>query len=95
MTEPDILLRELFAADEPPARDPVFVAATMAKVARRRFHLQVLALVPTAVALGAVCWSVAPMLSGAFARIDLSIVGPAAAALSVALLVGMEQQRAY
>lgn len=87
MTDPDILLAALWAADEPPARDPVFVAAVMAAQAKRRFQRSLLALVPTTVAGAAVLWSAAPFVARLFASFDLNVVGSIVAALALAVLV--------
>jgi hypothetical protein len=89
MTDPDTLLAGLWAEDEPPARDPAFVAATMQAAARRRFRRQLLALAPTTVAAAAVAWSAAPFVTRIFAQFDPSIVGPAIAAVVLAGLVGL------
>jgi hypothetical protein len=88
MTDADQLLSALWAEDEPPARDPAFVAATLQAVARRRFQRQLLALAPTTVAAAAVAWSAAPFVARIFGQFDLSIVGPAVAAVALAGLVG-------
>jgi hypothetical protein len=55
-------LSELWALDAPPARDPAFVHATLARVVRRRFWMDVAHLVPMTIAFGVVCGVVAPAL---------------------------------
>jgi hypothetical protein len=63
MSDADAMLRTLFAAAEPPARDPAFTLAVMEKVQRRRFWIEVLTFAPVAVAVCVIMWAVAPMLT--------------------------------
>jgi hypothetical protein len=58
----DTRLSELWALDVPPARDPAFVHATLARLVRRRFWMDVAHLVPMTIAFGVVCGVVAPAL---------------------------------
>lgn len=63
MSEADAMLRTLFAADEPPARDPAFTLSVMERVERRRFRNEILMIAPVFVAVCVVLWAVAPMLT--------------------------------
>ena len=86
MSEPEQLLTQLWALDEPPERDPVFVLGTMERVAQRRFWMGVLALVPIAVAASAVLWALSPVIA-AVARAtvpDGAMLAPVAAAAVMA-----------
>jgi hypothetical protein len=94
MTDRETLLQDLFARDEPPARDPAFVTAAMARVARRRFQLALLALVAPTVAAGFAAWALAPSLAGLAAGFDLTVIGPAAAAIALAVMVTWTPARA-
>ena len=91
MTDPDRLLKNLWAEDEPPARDAAFVIAVMETAARRRLLWRVLALAPLAAAAGAVLWALGPVIGGSLGP----LVGPAqgqtlgevAAALTMAVFL--------
>ena len=65
MKDPEQLLAALWAVDEAPTRDPAFVFAVMEVVARRRFRLGVLALVPAAAAASAGLWALGPVIHAA------------------------------
>lgn len=56
----DNRLAALWALDEPPARDPAFVLATLDRLTRRRFRTKVVRLLLLFVATAAVCWAIAP-----------------------------------
>ena len=62
MNEADPALAALWAADEPPERDLVFVLAVMAEVERRRFWVSLASLVPVTVAASAILWAFSPMI---------------------------------
>jgi len=62
MTQADDRLKALFAADEPPARDPVFSMAVMERLVRRRFQEDVAVLCGVSLAGGAVLWPLWPVL---------------------------------
>jgi hypothetical protein len=86
MTDADDTLRALFAADRPPVRDPVFQAAVMEAVARRRFQFDV-ALLSGATALGALAlWALWPVVAPALAAMGESLA-PVAACVSLAVTV--------
>ena len=88
MSDPDRLLAQLWAADEPPQRDPAFVLAVMARVERRRFVTGVLALAVTALAAGLVIWVLAPLARPALQALQPAlgarVLEPLAAALAMA-----------
>lgn len=63
MSSPDALLAELWAADEPPERDPAFVIAAMERVERRRLWMRLLVLLVLTLVGGVVSWALAPMLA--------------------------------
>ena len=63
MSRPDARLAEVWAADEPPAADVQFVAAVMARAARRRLVWELGGLAPVAIAAAAILWAAAPWLS--------------------------------
>ena len=91
MTTPDDRLKALFAADLPPARDPVFQAEVLAGLARRRFAID-LAWLSGASGLGALALGVLwPALSPTLAELGRSFA-PAAMgvvlAASVVVLAG-------
>lgn len=84
MTPADARLKALFAADEPPARDPEFSTAVMEKMARRRC-LQDLALLAGVSAVGgAALWGFWPILLPALTKLS-GALAPAALALFIAL----------
>jgi hypothetical protein len=93
VSDPDALLAnrlsELWAADEPPQRDPQFVVAVMAKAARRRFQLEVLGMVPLVVAAGAILWALSPWLAAVLDRATLAIATPAVAATAAAIAMAL------
>ena len=62
MTQADPELAALWAADEPPERDQVFVLAVMAEVEQRRFWVGLASLVPVTVATAAILWALSPMI---------------------------------
>lgn len=63
MSDADLLLKDLLAVDEPPARDVAFTLAVMEKVARRRFWLEAVMWLPMLLAAGLVSWALAPSLT--------------------------------
>jgi hypothetical protein len=63
MSEHDLTLAALWAEDEPPASDHLFVLETMERVERRRFWLGVLSLAPVCALAGLVLWALAPMIA--------------------------------
>jgi hypothetical protein len=84
MTPADDRLKALFAADEPPARDPAFSAAVMERLARRRC-LQDLAFLGGLSGLGGLAlWAIWPVLQPALTAISGELA-PAAFGLAVAL----------
>jgi hypothetical protein len=60
MSDPDSLLADLWAADEPPERDPGFVLSAMEAIERRQLWLNMAALGVIAGVIGLVSWAVAP-----------------------------------
>ncbi len=78
-------LRGLWASDEPPARDPSFVIAAVAVIARRRLRADVAVLLSTIAAVAGLAWATAPLIEGAVAAMfaDASIAIAAGTALVV------------
>jgi len=71
MTDPETRLAELWSLDEPPARDPVFVGAVVARIEARRLLSTVLERAAMAAAALAVAWAAWP-----FVAHDLIRAGP-------------------
>jgi len=65
MSDPERLLADLWAQDEPPERDHGFVLLAMERIERRRFWLSLLSLVPVTVLVCLVLWAMAPVLGAA------------------------------
>jgi hypothetical protein len=80
----DSRLAALWALDEPPARDPAFVLATLDRLARRRFRIRVARLVPPFVATMAVCWAIAPSVEALLQSGGVAVV--IAATIGLALI---------
>ncbi len=90
MSDPDRLLADLWAEDQPPARDAVFVVAVMQKAARRRLWADIAALAPFCVAAAVALWAVSPALASTMAGVIRSLPsgpGPAVLTQVVAALV--------
>ncbi len=87
MSNPDRLLADLWAVDQPAERDPVFVLAVMAEVERRRFWLSLASLVPVAVAASAVLWALSPLIQSGAERWLTFVEQPAVAACAAAAVV--------
>ncbi len=87
MSEPDRLLAELWAQDEPPELDPAFVVQVMGRAARRRFWLGLAALAPVVVAASAVLWALAPMLQQLAAAALPVLAGPTFGGIAAALVM--------
>ena len=92
----DARLRVLFEADAGPERDPGFTRTAMAAIARRRFWLELLAMIPWLVAASAVLWALGPVLArlGADAVRGLSLSAPFGQGLAIfsavaAMLLGL------
>lgn len=86
MPTADERLQALFAAEEPPARDPVFTARVFERLARRALLLD-LAWLAGACLIGAlVLWRVWPHLSVALESLAVGLA-PAAVVGSLALLL--------
>lgn len=83
MTDADDRLKALFAEDEPPARDPVFAAAVMAEIARRRFLVDMGLLAAATTAGGFVLWALWPVLSPMLTTVSQGLV-PVVACLTLA-----------
>jgi len=82
----DARLAALWSLDEPPARDPAFVLATLDRLARRRFRADITRLLPLFVAVAAACWAIAPAVEALFASsgVELAIAGGFGLALASA-----------
>jgi hypothetical protein len=73
MTQADDRLAALFAADLPPARDPVFQAQVLERVARRRFQDEFVMLSGLC-GLGAVLlWAIWPVVAPAIEAVSRSL----------------------
>lgn len=83
MTQADDRLRALFAAEQPPARDPAFCADTMARVARRRFQQDLALLGLTGLVAATILWAVWPVIAPALRVLSQGLV-PAMGALGLA-----------
>jgi hypothetical protein len=84
---PDQKLAALFAEQAPPARDPVFCAAVMQRVARRRAWARGGAAAPWAGGAGLTAWALQPVLGPSVATLAESLVLPAAIMGGTAVLV--------
>lgn len=82
----DQRLRALFAADAPPARDPLFSTAVMAEVARRRFLGDVALLSVVALVGGVILWALWPSLTPVVTSLSEGLA-PVAACLTLAAIV--------
>lgn len=63
MSDPDALLADLWAADEPPEHDAAFVIATMEQVERRRLWARLAGLAGLTFVIGLIAWALAPVLA--------------------------------
>jgi hypothetical protein len=82
MGDPEVLLADLWAQDEPPERDPAFVLEAMAHIERRRLWQSIAALAGAAAMISLVLWALAPVIAE-LARalpLDGSMLGPLIAA---------------
>ena len=82
----DARLKALFASDEPPARDPVFSAAVMEELMRRRFLEDVAKLVGVTTIGGLVLWLLWPVLTPVITSLSQGLA-PVAAGLTLAAIV--------
>ena len=87
MTDPDRLLAELWAADEPPAQDPEFVLRVIEQVERRRLWLELGGLVSTAFAAALALWALSPVIDPAVRRLAPAPWDPALATVGGAALM--------
>ena len=86
MTQDDVRLKDLFAQDEPPARDPAFSTAVMEKVARRRFVVDVARLSGATALGGLVLWALWPALTPVLTDLGPALM-PVAASVTLAVMV--------
>ncbi len=89
MSDPDHLLTELWASDEPPERDARFVLSVMEAVERRRFRYGVGMLVLIAAGASAVLWALAPLIEAALTPLLAAAGGPAFAELVAAVAMAV------
>ncbi len=89
-------LRALFETDAPPLRDTGFTRVAMAAIARRRFWLEILAMLPWLVAASAALWAFGPLLMrlGGEAALGLTLSAPLGQGLAIfsavaAMLLGL------
>ncbi|MCI3133866.1 hypothetical protein [Phenylobacterium aquaticum] len=93
MPPPDDRLKALFAADLPPARDPVFQAAVFERLARRAFLLDMAGLSAISLVGAALLWVLWPVLAPTLAAVGQGLA-PAALALGlVAVLITFSDGR--
>lgn len=88
-SDPERLLAELWALDEPPERDPGFVIMAMERIERQRLLMGVFALVPATLLVGLLSWALAPVIAVAAQAVHLDggMIGPLAAAGVTALFL--------
>ena len=84
---PEQKLAALFAEQAPPARDPVFCADLMQRVARRRAWARVGAAAPWAGVAGLLAWALQPVLGPSVAPLADSLVLSAAIIGGTAVLL--------
>jgi hypothetical protein len=82
----DARLKALFAGDEPPARDPLFSAAVMEEIVRRRFIEDVAGLIGVTTIGGMILWLLWPSLTPVVASLSQGLA-PLAACLTLAAIV--------
>jgi len=89
MIDPDTALAALWARDEPPARDPAFVRATLARVGRRRLIHELLDYAALGVPALAILWAAWPSLAGLVPQAIrlLSVSGPGLVCVAAIALV--------
>ncbi|WP_293902662.1 hypothetical protein [Phenylobacterium sp.] len=85
-TDADDRMKALFAQDQPPARDPLFSAAVMVRIARRRFQADVAMLACVTGVGGLVLWGLWPTLSPTLIALSQGLA-PVAACLTLAAIV--------
>jgi len=95
MPPPDDRLKALFAADLPPAHDPVFEAAVFEGLARRAFLLDLAGLSAISLAGAALLWVLWPVLAPTVAAVGQGLA-PAALGLGlVAVLLTFSDGRIF
>jgi hypothetical protein len=97
MSDADDRLKALFAADAPPARDPVFTLDVVRRMQRRRLWLELIGRVPWVIAASAILWVTTPWLQAASrpAAALLGMIAPAAGVAVGALLLASPRVRAF
>lgn len=83
MSDADDRLRALFAADEPPARDPAFSAAVVEALARRHFLADLALLAGASLVGGLSLWALWPVIQPALVQTSQSLA-PAVTVLALA-----------
>lgn len=83
---PEQKLAALLSASAAPARDPVFCAEVMERVARRRAWARMGAAAPWAVSGGLVAWALQPVLGPSVESLGQALVLPGAILGVVAIL---------
>jgi hypothetical protein len=64
MSDADAKLKALFALDEPPAHDQMFVLEAARRLQARRFWIDLAGGLPWVIAASAACWALAPYFEG-------------------------------
>ncbi len=93
MSEPDDALNALFALDEPPAHDPVFVLENTLLIQKRRFWMALFAGVPWVIGASAILWLATPWLeavSRPAAAFMAALIPVAVLALAAVCLAGLQ-----
>jgi hypothetical protein len=88
MTQADQRLKALFAAGEPPARDPAFSARVMEQVLRRKLREDLLLLSGLSLLGGLMLWALWPVLATAAVAVTRGLA-PAALTLVLLMSVGV------
>lgn len=85
--EDDLRLKALFAADDPPRRDPAFEAAVLAEAARYRFAADMGLLAGVCVAAGFLLWALWPRVEPLLTRTSDAVASVAGALVLAAVVL--------
>jgi hypothetical protein len=89
MSDADAKLQALFALDDPPAQDPLFVLETARRIQQRRFWWELAAGLPWMIAASAILWVAAPWVQAMSrpAAVLLAALTPAAVLGAAAVFI--------